>query len=224
MTRLAVAALVLVCAPATANAEEEATTEVRESIARALDADAAPWAATVRNPEATVTRLPTPAWLPGKIWRVERFLPTRPLLFYVAAGPRSIAPLTGKPEAFNRWMQGEGVRVPNAAGAVELARLFVESTRNTGTRMQLIESVDAIPYRPGLSGHDAEVRDKSKPELARTIRAPRAFSRDHRGWQVVGFAVEGARIVRLKMMVSVGGEVEMRSETIRTDLPLIYAN
>jgi hypothetical protein len=222
--RIGVALLALVFAPMLAGADEEATTQVRESIARKLDADAPPWAATVRSPEATVTRWPTPSWLTGAIWRVERFMPTRPLVFYVGVD-KSVALLTGKPDAFNRWIRDEGTRVPNAAAAVALARLFAEVTHDTGVRLQILDSAEALPYRPGLAGDDAELRDRSRRELAPQIRPPRATSRGRRGWEVVAFAVDGMHVVRWRLRVARTGEVEpLPRETIRTDLPLVYAN
>ena len=65
------ALLVVVCALTPARADEDAMTGVRGTIASALEADAPPWAGTVRTPEATVTRVATPPWFPGKVWRVE---------------------------------------------------------------------------------------------------------------------------------------------------------
>src|SRR5215471_6526352 len=64
----------------------EASAEARERIAAALDRDHSPWAATVRAAETTVTRVASPSWLNGTVWRVERFMPTRPLVFYVGDG------------------------------------------------------------------------------------------------------------------------------------------
>lgn len=225
MNRLALAVAVAVTGAVVTTAHaEEATTQVRESIARALDREASPWGATARGPETTITRVASPTWVPGAIWRVERFMPTRPLFFYVAVGAHGSALLTGKPEAFNAWIHGEGATVPSANAAVDLARLFVETTRNTGMRMEIIESTDALPFRPGLAGAAAEDSDRTRRMLAKSIRPVRAVSHTRSKWEVVANAVEGMNLVRLRLSVSRAGDIEMREELLRADLPLAYAN
>lgn len=203
---------------------EDASSDVRESIARALDREASPWAATARSPEATITRVAAPSWLRGAIWRVERFMPTRPLIFYVAIGARGPSRLTGNPPAFDAWMRDEGVTVTSGEAAVALARLFVETTRNTGTRLQIADTVDALPLRAGSTEAEVAARARVREELAPKIRPPSAQRRPRGGWDVVASAVEGMQLVRLRLTVARNGETGMKSEVIRSDLPLAYAN
>jgi hypothetical protein len=201
----------------------EASAETRARIAVALEHAGSPWAATVREADTTLTRVTTPPWLGGSVWRVERFLPTRPLVFYVADGKGGPALLTGKPTAFNAWVRADRVEMRRAEQAETLARLFVETTRDTGMRLKIVDSADALPFRPGLNDAQATARDHARAELATMIRPPHATARG-RGWEVLAFAVAGMDVAKLKLSVARDGTVELHSEKLRADLPLVYAN
>lgn len=223
---LVVCALAVACARnvrANDTGATGASPPTRARIAAALERDASPWAATVRQADTTLTRVATPAWLGGSIWRAERFLPTRPLVFYVADGKGGPTLLTGKPEAFDGWVRADHVEVRRAEQAVELARLFVETTRNTGTRLKLVDSVDALPFRPGLNDAQATARDRARAALAPTIRPPRATATTG-GWDVVAFAVDGMDVVKLQLAVGRDGSVALHRDKLAPDLPFVYAN
>ena len=64
------------------------------------------------------------------IYRIEKFMRRRPLVFFVAIAADDTAEiLSGRPEAFNTLARQAGVQVAVEAEAVDLLRFFIRTTR-----------------------------------------------------------------------------------------------
>jgi len=219
----AISALILCAASVQAAKAEESV--LRERIAAPLAESHAGFASAVRDPAATLTKVAAPLFRHTTFFRVEQRLPTRPVLFYVAvpeAGEPSL--LSGTPAAFEAIVARDPAHVRTAAEAVALARLYFETTRDVGERHLLVESIDALPYRPSLEGAEATLRDQSRRELTPKLR-PLAATRAANGeFRVIGHAVDDTRLDELAFSIAKSGHVTLSVKPLRDDLPLVYTN
>jgi hypothetical protein len=159
----------------------------------------------------------------ARIWRFEKTLPTRPLIFFVASNDEGAVVLTGEAEAFNRLIDREALALTNAADAVALIKLFDETTRDGARRHLHVPSVDAIPFRPGLVGRLAQIRDGAKQSLAARIQ-PSPARRENGKWSWIDHVVDGDVLMEEAFTVAESGRVSVKQRALRDDLPLVYAN
>jgi hypothetical protein len=213
------------CAASAQAAKAAEDPSLRERIAAQLGDHHAGFASAVRDPASVLTPIEAPLFRRTRFFRVEKRLPTRPVLFYVAV-PQAGDPalLSGAPAAFDAVVARDPARVRTAADAVALARLYYETTRDTGERHLLVESIDDVPYRTDLTGADARLRDQSRAELTPRLRPLAATRAAGGGFRVTGHAVADTRLVELDAAITRTGHVTLSEKPLRDDLPLTYAN
>jgi hypothetical protein len=204
-------------------ASPTADERLRARIAEQLAEHYPGFSQAARDPQTAVRAVPAP-FESARIWRFEKFLPTRPLIFYVGVtGRDQVLLLTDEPKRFNQLVARE--RAPRtAAEAVARARLFDETTSKADQRHLLIQSVDEIPFRPGLNAAQAELRDQAKASLAPRIRPPRTVRLGNGGWRVTAYAIDDDALVEISFDIDRTGAIQARSHVLRDDLPLVYAN
>lgn len=200
----------------------------RRTIERTLLESGDPLAAVVRDPGARVSRVPSAPLRATVVDRVERDNPSGPTVFYWGwnRGQGKGFRTTGQPSQWSALVAADGVQVQGASDAIALARLWFQTTQPTGERHLLVESVDALPFRPRLDEKASRVRDEARRSLAGTLRPLSARAEPppaDAGWVVTGHAIDGMKLVELELHVARGGQVRPVSRIVRDDLPLVYA-
>jgi len=187
--------------------------DVREELVNGLRAEHADQARMIAEPGTKLQLLETPFLGRTRLYEARKFLPTRPLLVYAGlqAGGTAVL-LNGRPEAFDELVRTDGARVADAPTAAALVRTRQHVTRPQDHRYLIVDSLDAIPYRSG-STPDERLRSVVHPPLAQPAGA---------GFEVTLFVVEDEHLDLLTARVSPGGQVALSTQTIASDLPLVY--
>lgn len=168
-----------------------------------------------------LTRVEAPFLRTWAIYRVDYRQSPHPVQLHVATGGGRVELLTGVPEAFGRVTAADGTAVGGAAGAVALARAYVETTRPGGVLTYVVGRVEDIEFRPGITGAAAERRDEILAEYRPRIKEPAAEA-SGKGFTVTVYVVKDKALQRHDIGVTAKGAVEDRVKTLVPDLPVPY--
>lgn len=217
-----ITALVFVIMIATAGCEAGSRPpagDLRERLARALDPVAAGTATLVRDEQRTsLTELPT-AWLRG--WLMIDVLhrgANHPRRFHVALSDDDRAVLLNRnPEGFNEVVRGSAE--PDAGQAADVARTFLDTTRDFRKWAYRVESTGDIDWLPEPDPEQTAARDRLIKRFAGQLRAPEPRSTGA-GWAMVLWVVEGTELVRHEVTVGRDAAVTSIGAVVASDLPV----
>ncbi|GAA1561594.1 hypothetical protein GCM10009678_50580 [Actinomadura kijaniata] len=164
-------------------------------------------AAVVTRGGSQLTPVPALFLKTWKIFQVDYRQGAHPVRFFVASSGSKATLLTGRPKAFTLMTAEDGANVAGPATATTLARLYVETTRPAEEPAYVVESVDEIRFRPGLSGDDAARKGAIVKRYRPVVRTPEGVA------QGAGFAVTA-------FTVSKRGSVKENTTTLVKDLPV----
>ncbi|RAY14437.1 hypothetical protein DPM19_15890 [Actinomadura craniellae] len=196
--------------------------KTRDSLSAALNrAGRSAEAGLVKEDGTRLTTLPAPFLRTWRIIEVSNRQNAHPVLFYVGAGAGQAYLLTGDPAAFGKVTTADGSRVADTATAERLARLYLETTRDTGRLTYVVGGVNEIRFRPGITGEDAERRNAVIARYRPTIAPPQARAADG-GFTVTAYTVREQELRRHTLTVTAAGAVRDKAETLVDDLPVPY--
>lgn len=155
-------------------------------------------------------------------WRIVEVRATgeRPFTSVVAyptsGDPRTVV-LTGNPDA---WAQvTDGASVEDEETALQVARVWYDSTRNATELWYRAESVDDVDWQPVI---DQDEVTRLKNEYATKITAPTA-TRDGDGWTVTLWSVQQRDLVRHDLRIGADASVSDDATTLERAMPVSEA-
>jgi hypothetical protein len=157
-----------------------------------------------------------------KIIQVDYRQGPHPVMFHVAVGGSQAQLLTGTPEAFGRVTAAAGTQVTDAASAAQVGRTFLETTRPAGKLTYVIDSVNEIKFRPGISGSAAQRRDEILAKYRTVVRPLSAAPPKGGAFTMTAFVVQDRELQERSLVVNRQGSVTERSRTLVPDLPIPY--
>lgn len=195
---------------------------MRSSISTALaKAGRAYEAGIVTQGGSKLTVLPAPFLRTWKVVQIDYRQGARPVLFHVATqGPYAYL-LTGLPSEFGKMNTADGVRISDPATAAEVGRLYLETTRPAGKLSYVINSVDEIKFRPGISGTDVQHRDEILSKYRTVVSAPAATAKGGE-YSVVAYVVKDRELQRRDLTITAAGDVKEAVKVLVPDLPVPY--
>jgi hypothetical protein len=196
---------------------------MRNTIKTALtQAGRASEADVVTRGGARLTPLPTPFLRSWRIIQVDYRQGPHPVMFHVAVGAGRAYLLTGNPAAFQQVTAADGTRVTDAASAVRLVRTYLETTRPAGRLTYVVDSVDQIRFRPGLTGTAAQRRAEIVARFRSVVWPLSAGPPKGGSYTMTAFVVQDQELQQRSLVVSGQGVVTERSRTLVDDLPVPY--
>lgn len=191
--------------------------DLRTRLARALQPVSPDTATLVEDGRTTLTEVPA-EWLDGWLLiDVLHYGANHPRRVYVALSDTDeVQLLTGRPDAFNAVVRGSE---PTADTAADVARTFLDTTRDFRKWSYRVEQVGDIKWLPKPTAAQAEARDKLIKELGSRITAPRPVA-DGDAWSVTLWTVTGTSLVQHDLTVRGDGTVEDTAVVAVTDLPV----
>jgi hypothetical protein len=144
-----------------------------------------------------------------------------PVLFHVAAGAGQAYLLTGDPAAFTRMTSADGTHLTEPAGAARAGRLYLETTRPAGILSYVINGVNDIRFRPGITGTDARHRDAITARYRSVVTAPAAVAKGD-GFLTTAYVVKDQELQRRDLTVTANGAVRETTRTLVRDLPVPF--
>jgi hypothetical protein len=192
---------------------------MRSRLARALEPTSPDTAAMVRDEQRTkLTEVPA-EWLTGWVMiDVLHYAANHPRRLYVALSDDDTATvLTGKPEGFNAVVAGGAE--PTAGQAGEIARTFLDVTRDFTKWSYRVDSTDDIEWLPKLDADQAKSRDQLIKEFATKISAPRPVADDD-GWAITLWTVTGTNLVQHDLVVRADRTVQATAVVVAEGMPV----
>jgi hypothetical protein len=170
---------------------------------------------------ARLTQLNTPFLKSWKIIQVDYRQDPHPTMFHVAVGGSQAHLLTGTPAAFSTVTKADGTHVADPATAAQLGKIYIETTRPAGKLTYLVDSVDAIRFRPGITGTAAARRDEIVKKYQHVVTSPVATAKGT-GFTVIAYVVRDRALQKRDLTVTAQGSVEEKIKTLVLDLPVPY--
>ncbi len=193
--------------------------DLRSRLARALE-PTDPEAATMVRDESRTTLTELPAeWLAG--WTLIDVLhraANHPRRMYAALSDRdTVTILTRNPQGFNSVVQGTAG--PTTDQAAEIARTYVDVTRDFSTWSYRVERIEDIEWLPEPDADQVRTRDQVIKEFAAKITPPRPAAAGD-GWSVVLWTVTGTDLVRHTLVVNADGTVDATAIVVEEGIPV----
>jgi hypothetical protein len=175
-------------------------------------------AETVARGESRLTLVPAPFLKSWRIIQVEHIQGPHPVLFHVAQSRSVVHLLTGDPAAFSKVGTADAGTVSDLQTAVELAKVFLTTTRPAGGLTYLVRSVNEIRWTGNLRAAEARHRARVIRWYGQVIKPLTATpSGDH--FYVVAYVVQNQQLQRRTLIVNANGAAKEQVETLVPDLP-----
>jgi uncharacterized iron-regulated membrane protein len=119
----------------------------------------------------------------------------------------------------------DGVTVTSAAEATALVELWIETTRRTSKRTQVVRSMDDLkPLPPPDDATEAAARLAKLEQSRQNIAPPAAAPAPDGAWTVTLSLLDGQALLRFVATVAKTGELTAQSTPVVADLPLPYVH
>lgn len=175
----------------------------------------------VAAPEAELAAVPTPFFKKGGIVRVQRNLPSHPVLLFVGYSETLVTALTGSPDAFPALAAKAGLTLAGPEQRVAYVRAYFETTRVMSKRFVIVDAVGEIKPRPNLSNEDRARFDEIQRKHAATVK-PVSLS-GQGPWKGTVFALKAQNLVRLDVELGDKGEMNVKESVVEENVPIPYA-
>ncbi len=203
-----------------ADQEKPNVSDEKELLAKRFERDDPDTAALLRAPETKIERVATPFLKNGRIYRVSKFAPTRPIVLFVGLDDKDFAVKLNANEAgYFELADKAGLNIQNNESRVAYVLVFLETVVKKNKRLQILESASQIKERPNL---DAKKKKEFQEFLAKyesTVKPPKSGD----GGIVDIFAVKEQDLVKLSATVSVGGKIDIKETILEKDILIPYA-
>lgn len=201
---------------------EEKKMDEREKLAKQLEKNDPQAATIVRSQEAKLEAVPTAFLRGGKIYRVEQFAPTRPVILFIGTDENDIAKvLSGDAEAFTAFAERAGLTLERRELRIDYLTAFLEMTKSSDERLVILQSVGDIKPRPNLSDEQQKRFAEFQDKFEKTIVPPKVT--DAIPYQAVFFAIKGQNLVRLDLTLQPDGKVETKESVLESNLLIPYS-
>lgn len=190
---------------------QEALNGVRDDIAELI-------------PDRQLTRI-EPVECPGLsaygVYSIRHLSPYKPILHYIgyAEGKRAFI-LDQDPEAFLAMAASDSVSLDSAEEAAKYGATFITVTRPLTRLAYVVESSEAVRFRPTLSAAEQQRKTEFEKQYGATISPPKAEA-DGTGYRVVLFLVVEQELRQITLTVGRTGTIDADANVLEQGLPLV---
>lgn len=154
-------------------------------------------------------------------WKIYRFdtVPDAGGSFHVAIGARErVFYLTENPKGFTRLTGAVAMRVASGDTAVDLAGLYVETTRSMREYSTIVASVGDLEVADGLTAQQKRSLATAERRLKPVLAEPAAVKSGD-GYAVTLYVQRGPMVEKHTVSISATGEMSDRATRLVKDLP-----
>ncbi|GIU82511.1 MAG: hypothetical protein D6687_12370 [Acidobacteria bacterium] len=163
--------------------------------------------------------LNTPFLDKGKIYRITRFLPTRPLIIYVGVdGEENTYLLNADAEKFFEFVLKSGLRIDKKELKLEYAKVYLKVVYLPNGRLEIVENVQDLKPRPNLSEEKRREFDEFQERFKTVVKKPECQES-----RCVLFVVKGQDLVKMELEIAGDGKVNVKETVLEKDLLIPYA-
>jgi hypothetical protein len=196
--------------------------DIREELSRALKPVDEQYARLAGDGRTEATVVPTMFLRRHRIYRVEYFAPSKPVLFYVGFAQGELAYLlTARVENYVRMGKADGVTIRSPEVAANFAAVFLEVTRSMSDLFYVVNAVGDLRWRPNLTAGQDQAKASFIQHYSSVIQPPSARAQGQ-SYAVTVYAVREQALERHRLIVRTEGDISDEVKVSEQDLPLVY--
>lgn len=204
----------------TADQEKSNVSDEKELLAKRFEQNDPDTAALIRAPESTIERISTPFLKNGRIYKVSKFAPTRPINLFVGLDDKDFAvKLNANESGYFELADKAGLNMTNAENRIAYVLVFLKTVVKKNRRLEVLDSVSQIKERPNLDAEKQKEFQAFIMQFESVVKPPKSID----GGIVELFAVKDQDLVKMSAAVSVGGKIEIKETVLEKDLLIPYA-
>ncbi len=202
--------------------EKKTVNDKKENLAKRFEVSDPETAGLIRDNETEVTVVPTSFLRNGEVFLLNKFAKTRPVMVYVGiAGETFSVMLSGNPEGFSRFLASAKSEFVSRDQQIEVARGFLEWTRSSDERLEIVERVQAISPRPNLNDIQKKAFEEFREKYSKIVVSPNCTGDDPIECSL--YAVHEQDLVKIGLRIFQNGKVERSETVVEKDLLIPYA-
>lgn len=203
-----------------ADQEKPKVSDEKELLAKRFEQKDPDTAAIIRAPETKIDRIPTPFLKNGRIYKVSRFAPTRPINIFVGVDDKDLAiKLNANEVGYFELADKAGLNISNGESRIAYVLVFLETVVKKNNRLEVIDSIGQVKERPNLDAEKQKEFQAFVKQFESIVKPPKSIE----SGIVELYAVKGQDLVKMSASVSVGGKIDIKETILEKDLLIPYA-
>ncbi len=192
----------------------------KKTLAKRVEPTDTTAAQIIEAENSQIQEIETPFLRDGKIYKVSKFAPTRPIILYVGAnGNDYTALIGGNPEKYFEFVEKAKLTLDSKEIRKMYVLNFLEVTKKQNERLQILESAADIKPRPNLS--EAEQKEFADfQEKYRSIIKP--VQQNESGIYEI-FAIKKQDLIRMDLTIKPDGTIDKKETVLESDILIPYA-
>ena len=155
----------------------------------------------------------------GKIYKVSKFAPTRPIIIFVGVVGEETTYLIGDVEKYFDFVKKAEVLLSSEELRKNYLLNFLEVTESQNERLQILESITEIKPRPNLKDAQKQKFEDFQDKYKLTVQPPKSY--ENGIFKI--FAVKGQNLIRFDMAILQDGVIEKKETVLESDILIPYA-
>ena len=150
------------------------------------------------------------------------FSATRPIEIYFGyCLKKDIIELTGQPDKFMKLAEQDNVVLQTDEATIEYLRVFLEVTHERPGIFYIVESIDDIRFKPGLT-KDEEIEKERVIDDIRTKIHPISINRDEQYYNLEYFIINNQQLEERRSRLTFDGRMSTNKTIVAPKLPTVY--
>ncbi len=195
----------------------------REKLAEKVEKTDEDTAQIIRDEDTEISLLDTPFLRNARIYRLKEILPTKPVMTYLGCINEKdfCVTLNANPKGFFELIEKAGVLLEKQDLRVKYAEVYLETVESKNKRFDILQSVKDIEPRPGLTDEEKQKFEQFQTKYAAVITAPQATNSFPS--TAVFFVVKEQNLVKIELVISPDGKIQMNEIVLEKDLLIPYS-
>ena len=194
----------------------------KELLARRVEKIDTNSASVIRSADSKIEQLSTPFFRVGKIYRVSKFLPTRPLVIFIGVDDKDFTVvLNANREGYFELAEKAGLLLERRDVRLDYIRTYLETVESKDKRLQILQSVSDIKERPNLDEAEQKEFAEFQAKYEKTIQPPQI--NESIPYKAIFFVVKGQDLVRLDITLMPDGKITPEETVLEKNLLIPYA-
>jgi hypothetical protein len=173
----------------------------------------------IRAENATIQEVTTPFLRDGKIFKVSKFAPTRPIIIFIGIVGDDFTYLIGDEKKYFEFVKKSGVTLNSDELRKDYLLNFLEVTKAETERFQILESVADIKPRPNLNDDQkrqfAEFQEKYKSIIQPLKQG------EEKTYKI--FAVKEQNLIQVDLTIKQDDTIEEHETVLESNLLIPYS-
>ena len=173
----------------------------------------------IRAENATIQEVAAPFLREGKIYKISKFAPTRPIIIFVGVVGDDSTYLIGDAKKYFEFVKKSGIALNSDELRKDYLLNFLEVTEAENERLQILESVADIKPRPNLNDDQkrqfAEFQEKYKSIIQPLKQG------EEKTYKM--YAIKEQNLVQMDLTIKEDDTIEVRETVLESNLLIPYA-